>query len=51
MKEKFLRIIFLLAGVIFGVVASLFLPIELRERLSRNLAGVIEGMVNQMPDG
>ena len=46
-----LRILFLLGGLIAGLFAGLLLPTEQRLRLSRQLASLIGGVVEQMPDG
>jgi uncharacterized membrane protein YeaQ/YmgE (transglycosylase-associated protein family) len=42
---------FLLVGGFAGMFAGLLLPTEQREKVSRQLAGVIRGMVEHMPDG
>jgi hypothetical protein len=51
MKRVLLPMVILLGGGIAGLVAGLLLPTEQREQLSRQLAGSIEGMLEQMPDG
>lgn len=48
-KVRFL--IAILGGAIAGLIAGLLLSTEQRERLSRQLAGFIKGMVGHMPDG
>ena len=40
-----------LIGVIVGLTAGLLLPAQPREKLSRQLAAVIERMEERMPDG
>ena len=49
--KKLLLLIALLGGVIAGLMAGLLLPTEQREKLSRQLATSIGGMVEHLPDG
>jgi hypothetical protein len=51
MKRVLLLMVILLGGGIAGLMAGLLLPTEQREQLSRQLAGSIGGMLEQMPDG
>jgi hypothetical protein len=44
-------LIALLGGVIAGLMAGLLLPTEQREKLSRQLATSIEGMLERCPGG
>lgn len=41
----------ILGGGIAGVIVGLLMPPEAREQLSRQLASLIGGMVERMPDG
>ena len=51
MKRVLLPMAMLLGGGIAGLMVGLLLSTEQREQLSRQLAGSIGGMVEQMPDG
>ncbi len=50
MKKLLVLLAVLLDGVIVGVTAGLLLSTEQRLKLSQQLAPVIGGMVEQMPD-
>ena len=45
------RVLFLSVGLLGGLFVGLLLPTEQREKLSRQLAGTMGGMVERMPDG
>ena len=45
------RVLLLSVGLIGGLVVGLLLPTEQREKLSRQLAGTMGGMLEHMPDG
>lgn len=51
MMKMLSRIMILLGGVAVGVVVGLLLSSEQRLKLSQQLAAVMEGMVERMPDG
>jgi hypothetical protein len=51
MKKLLPRILFLLGGLVVGLVVSLLLPAAQRLRLSRQLAVGIGKVAEQMPDG
>ena len=51
MKKVLLLLAFLIDGVIVGLVVGLLLPTEQRLKLSRQLATLIGGMAEQMPEG
>jgi uncharacterized membrane protein YeaQ/YmgE (transglycosylase-associated protein family) len=51
MKKGSSPLPFLLVGGFAGMLAGLLLPTEQRDKVSRQLAGVIRGMVEHMPDG
>ncbi len=45
------RVLLLIAGLLGGLFVGLLLPTEQREKISRQLAGTMGGMVEHMPDG
>ncbi len=45
------RVLLLIAGLLGGLFVGLLLPTEQREKLSRQIAGTMAGMVEHMPDG
>jgi hypothetical protein len=51
MKKLLVALAFLLDGVIIGLIAGLLLSTEKRLKLSQQLAGVIVGMEERMPEG
>ena len=51
MKKLLLLMALLLEGVVVGLMIGLLLPTEQRLRLSQQLAGVIGGMEEHMPEG
>jgi hypothetical protein len=51
MKKLLPRIMFLLGGLVAGLVAGLLLPAAQRLRLSQQLAAGIGRVSEQMPDG
>jgi hypothetical protein len=51
MKKLLVALAFLLDGVIVGLLVGLLLSTEQRLRLSLQLAGVIGGMEERMPEG
>ena len=51
MKKLLVALAFLLDGVIVGLIAGLLLSTEQRLRFSQQLAGVIGGMEERMPEG
>ena len=51
MKKKLIRLAILLDGIIIGLVIGLLLPTEQREKLSRQVAAVMTGILEYMPDG
>lgn len=51
MKKWLFRILFLLGGIVAGVIAGLVMPAEWRAKLSQPLASVIGRMLVQAPDG
>ena len=50
-KNKLIRLAILLDGIIIGLVIGLLLPTEQREKLSRQVAAVMTGILEYMPDG
>jgi hypothetical protein len=51
MKKLLQGLLFLLGGLIVGLIAGLLVPTEQRLKLSRYLADGIERVAEQMPDG
>jgi len=49
--KKVRLLIAILGGAIAGLIVGLLLSTEQREKLSRQLAGLIGGMVEHVPDG
>jgi len=49
--KKVRLLIAILGGVIAGLIVGLLLSTEQREKLSLQLAGLIGGMVENVPDG
>jgi hypothetical protein len=50
MKKMLVRLAILLDGVAVGLILGLLLTAEQRERLSRQLAVLIDGLVVWLPD-
>lgn len=50
MKKLLVLLLILLDGLIIGLIAGLFLSTEQRLKLSKQLAPVIEGMEERVPD-
>lgn len=51
MKKILVLLAILLDGIAVGLILGLLLSTEQREKLSRQLAVVVEGMETNMPDG
>ena len=51
MKKMLVLLAILLEGVAVGLILGLLLPTEQRDKLSRQLAILIDGLTMRMPDG
>ncbi len=49
--KKVMLLVAILGGGVVGVIVGLLMPPEPREKLSRQLASLIGGMVERMPEG